>query len=86
MNKSVLVAALLAVAGCSSNGNFDPQHHEDKQFRVTLYNAAGEPIREWIAVGEVAREGNIPDGQYFTEKGTGKHFRITGTVIVEELK
>ena len=85
MNKSVLVAALLAVAGCSSNGNFDPMHHEDKQFRVTLYNDAGTPIREWIAVGSVISEGNIPGGQYFTEKGTGKHIRITGTVVVEEL-
>lgn len=87
MNKSILVSALLAVAlsGCSHDGQLDPNHHIDRSFRVQLLNDNGGVIREWVAVGDVRHEGNIPSGQYFTEKGTGKRFRISGNIVVEEL-
>lgn len=87
MNKSILVSALIAVAlgGCGNNGQIDLNHHTDRSFRVQLLNDNGGIIREWIAAGDIRNEGNIPGGQYFTEKGTGKRFRISGNVVVEEL-
>jgi hypothetical protein len=87
MNKSLLVSALLAVAlsGCSRDGQLDMNHHIDRSFRIQLLNDNGGVIREWIAAGDIRTEGNIPSGQYFTEKGTGKRFRIGGNMVIEEL-
>ncbi len=86
MNKSILVSALLAVAlsGCSQQGNIDPMGKEDHTFRVQLLNDTGGVIREWIAAGDI-RQYSAADGGTFQEKSSGKYFRVSGNVVVEEL-
>lgn len=87
MNKSILVSALLAMAmsGCTPNQPTVQDHPIEKTFRVQLLDGSGGVIREWIGVGDMLYEGNIPGGQCFTEKGTGKYVRVTGTVVVEQM-
>jgi hypothetical protein len=54
-------------------------------FKITLYGANGTPIREWISEGKVSTEDHS-DGWYFNDATTNKLVRISGTVIVEQIK
>lgn len=54
-------------------------------FKITLYSANGSEIKNWTSDGKVHTEEGS-DGYYFSDIKTNKLVRVTGTIIVEQVK
>jgi uncharacterized protein YdeI (BOF family) len=54
-------------------------------FKITLYAASGSEIKSWVSEGKVHTEAGS-DGYYFNDTSTNKLVRVTGTIIVEQVK
>lgn len=82
MKKSLLLASLLAVALASTTGCVDKNKRQNdvNNYRVFLYNASGDVIKQWTSDGKV----EYVSGRFsFTDKESGKKIMVAGTVIVE---
>lgn len=80
-----IFAALLAVLsiGCTDAerggwGSLGAKH------RVELYSG-GEKVREWITTGQPQNEEHS-DGYYFVDIESGELVRVTGDLVVTQLK
>lgn len=86
MNKSILVASLIASAvaasACTDADRAQISAYGNK-FHVTLYGASGIVVKEWDSNGKVSTE-DRSDGWYFMDAATGKLVRVSGTVVVEQ--
>jgi hypothetical protein len=80
--KKVILALCLLLTGC--NADLSRYKAYGHNFKVTLYSATGQPIREWFSDGKVMTEQGS-DGWYFRDKATGLLIRVSGPVVVEQI-
>lgn len=87
MNRTLLIASLLAVAAASA-GCTDVSRAQFSAYstphRITMYSATGQVIKVWETDGKVANASGS-DGYEFKDKATGKLIMVSGSVIIETL-
>lgn len=81
MTMIVLVALtqMTGCAGCQNQWKHIQSNVTGLSRKITLYNANGEPIREWTTQAKVEDEGGTC---YFI--ANGKAVIISGTFVIEE--
>lgn len=86
MKKITIIVAFIAATltiGCTDATKAQFGGYGSK-YKVTLYGASPDPIREWVSTGKVATEEGS-DGWFFMDSKTNKLVRVSGNVVVEEL-
>lgn len=92
MSKLKMHTLLLAIAlgttallsGCTDAGRAQLSAYGET-FQVTLYAANGSVIKTWTSDGKVQAE-EQSDGWYFMDAKTHMLVRVSGTVVVEQVK
>ena len=78
-----LIAALLALAGCTDAERAGFNAYGQKH-RITLYSA-GKVVGQWESTGAVLNEEH-GDGRYFEDSKTGTLVSFSGTYVIEVIK
>lgn len=76
------IVTMLAV-GCT-DAEWSQVKGYGSKFKVTVFSG-GMAVKTFTSTGKVATEEHS-DGWYFTDSATGGLVRVSGTVVIEEIK
>lgn len=85
MKRAILTSVLLAglMFGCT-DAEWSQAKAFGSKFKVTVYSG-GVAVKTYTSTGKVDTE-HGSDGWYFTDQATGGLVRVSGTVLIEEIR